>query len=78
MDDNRQKIKKIERSINLIKLMIEKRSDRIKYYEKLIEMGLTFDDQRKLEFFAAHKRLEIKNLYKKLDELYLEKAFYEA
>ncbi len=78
MDDNRQKIEKIERSINLIKLMIEKRSDRIKYYEKLIDMGLSFDDQRKLEFFAATKNLEIKNLYRKLDELYLEKAFYEA
>ena len=78
MGDNNQKIEKIEREINLIKLMIEKRSNRIAYYKMLINIGLTFDDQRRLEFFAAQKNLEIKNLEKKLEELYMEKAFYEA
>ena len=78
MGDNNNKIEEIERYINLIELMIEKRSNRITYYEKLINMGLTFDDQRRLELLAAKKNVEIKNLHKKLDELYMEKAFYEA
>lgn len=77
MPDTKQKLEEVEKKINLIKLRIEKRRDRIAYYDKLIKMGLAFDDMRRLEFFAAIKEIEVKKLLKELDWLYMQKSFYE-
>lgn len=77
MSDKNEKIKEIERKINLVKLMIEKRSNRVAYYQKLINMGLTSNDRIKLDYFSAVKNKEIKYLLKELDLLYIQKALYE-
>ena len=77
MSDYNEKAKVIERRINLVKLMIEKRSNRIAYYQKLINMGLTSDDRMKLDHFSAIKNKEIKYLLKELDWLCTQKALYE-
>lgn len=77
MSNINEKISEIERKINLIKLMIEKRRGRIVYYEKLIKMGLTFNDRMRLDYYATIKENEIKDLTKELDWLYMQKSLYE-
>ena len=77
MKDEKLDIKKIERKIDMFNLMIEKRKERIVYYQKLIKMGLAGDDMRRLEFFAAVKATEIKELQKKLDWFYTQQSLYK-
>ncbi len=71
-------LKKIEKKIILIKLMIEKRSQRVEYYKKLIKSGLTNRDRIKLEYVSMVKEQEISTLVKELDWLYIQKSFYEV
>lgn len=77
MPGTKREIGEIERKTNLIKLMIEKRRERMAYYEKLINMGLSFSDTRRLEFLATVKRLEITDMLKELDWLDMQRSFYE-
>ncbi len=77
MNDTNLTIEQLEKKIALVLLMIEKRKDRILYYDKLIDMGLTASDTIKLQFQVSIKESEIKALEKELDWLYMQKAFYE-
>lgn len=77
MSDINKKISEIKRKINLTKLMIEKRSKRVVYYQKLIDMGLAANDRMKLDFYMTVKEKEIKDLTKELDWLYMQKSLYE-
>lgn len=77
MNDTNLTIEQLEKKIALVLLMIEKRKDRILYYDKLIDMGLAASDTIKLQFQVSIKESEIKALEKELDWLYMQKAFYE-
>ena len=77
MKNEKLDIKEVERKINLLNLMIEKRRDRIVYYQKLIKMGLAVDDMRRLEFFTAVKSTEINELVKRLDWFYTQRSLLE-
>ena len=77
MSDTNSKIKEIEKKIKLVKLMIEKRGQRVAYYQKLIKMGLAADDRMKLDYYASFKSKEIRDLTKELDKLYVQKSLYE-
>ena len=77
MPDTNQKVDEIERNIDLIKLKIEKRKDRITYYQKLINLGLGFSDMRRLEIFSTIKEFEIKQLSKELEWLEIQRSYYE-
>ena len=74
----KENLKKIEKRIILIKLMIEKRSQRVEYYQKLIKKGLPNRDRMKLEYISIVKEIEISTLVKELDWLYMQKSFYEV
>ena len=77
MNNTNVKVEELERKINLVQLMIDKRKERVEYYEKLLKMGLSADDTIKLQFHAGAKECEVKALEKELDWLYMQKAFYE-
>ncbi len=67
----------VERKIKLLELMIEKRRERVAYYNKLINMGLTFDDKLRLESAMLVKQREIRRLQLDLDWLYTQKGIFE-
>lgn len=77
MPGTNQKVEEIERKIDLIKLKIEKRKERVNYYQKLINLGLSFNDTRRLEIFSTIKDFEIKQLSKELEWLEIQKSYYE-
>lgn len=77
MNDTNLTIEQLEKKISLVLLMIEKRKERILYYDKLIDMGLTASDTIKLQFQVSIKESEVNALDKELDWLYMQKAFYE-
>jgi len=77
-NEREKNLKKIEKKIILIKLMIEKRSQRVEYYQKLIKNGLTNSDRMNLEYISVVKEQEIGTLVKELDWLYIQKSFYEV
>lgn len=78
--DNKNKeseVREVARKIQLVLLMIEKRKQRIAYYQQLINKGLLFSDRMKLEVFIFIKTKEINDLLKQLDDLYTQKSLYE-
>ena len=75
---NEENLRKVERKIRLIKLMIEKRSQRVEYYQKLIKIGIANSDRKKLEYLSIAKEIEIYQLVKELDWLGMQKSFYEV
>ena len=77
MSNTSLRIKEIEKKIKLVKLMIDKRSQRVVYYQKLIKMGLAANDRMKLDYYSSFKGKEIKDLTKELDWLYVQKSLYE-
>lgn len=77
MENENKIVNDINRRIDLTKLMIEKRKERVDYYQKLIKMGLCFSDQKKLDIAISKKLYEIKRLSEELEWLYMQKAFYE-
>ncbi len=77
MDKTNLKVEEINKKINMAQLMIEKRKERIAYYEQLIKMGIAHDDASRLEICASFKTKEIKNLQNELEWLYTQKSFYE-
>ena len=70
-------IREVVRKIQLVQLMIEKRKQRIAYYNQLINMGLLFSDRMNLEIFIFIKTKEIYDLLRQLDDLYTQKSLYE-
>lgn len=72
-----QMVEEIERKIDLVKLKLEKRKDRVTYYQKLINLGLGFNDMRRLEIFSTIKEFEINQLSKELEWLEIQKSYYE-
>ena len=75
---NEENLRDIEKRIRLIKLMIEKRSQRVEYYQDLIKMGIANSDRMKLNYLSIAKEIEIYELVKELDWLGMQKSFYEV
>ncbi len=77
MNKTNLEVEEINKKINRVKLMIEKRKERIAYYGQLLKMGIAYDDAARLEIYAALKSKEVKNLQNELEWLYTQKSFYE-
>ncbi len=78
MDSIAEKAAEIEKKIIMIKLMIEKRKERVKYYQKLVCMHVAESDRQRLECNIFLKEKEVRSLTDELGWLDIQKSFYEV